>query len=292
MTIKQLSAAAETYLSRIRDDATAGLPSLHVMRKEQTGPFEAVIYDPVICLILRGEKVVSVGAQTVRIGAGDALLVSHDLPVVSQVTRASPGAPYLAVILSLDLGIIRGYYEQIGESVTVAPDARSLSVCAADPTWTEPLGRYIALTDNPLEARVIGPLILREIHARLLLSPIGAMLRNLLSVGSHASRIARAILRIRNAYTSPLAVGDLASLAGMSQSSFHEHFKSVTGTTPLQYQKDLRMIEAQRLLQEGGQPVSAVAYAVGYESPTQFSREYSRKFGAPPSRVSDAAVPA
>lgn len=292
MTIKQLSAAAETYLSRTRDDATARLPSLHVMRKEQTGPFEAVIYDPVICLILRGEKVVSVGAQTVRIGAGDALLVSHDLPVVSQVTRASPGAPYLAVILSLDLGIIRGYYEQIGESVTVAPDARSLSVCAADPAWTEPLGRYIALTDNPLEARVIGPLILREIHARLLLSPIGAMLRNLLSVGSHASRIARAILRIRNAYTSPLAVGDLASLAGMSQSSFHEHFKSVTGTTPLQYQKDLRMIEAQRLLQEGGQPVSAVAYAVGYESPTQFSREYSRKFGAPPSRVSDAAVPA
>lgn len=118
------------------------------------------------------------------------------------------------------------------------------------------------------------------------------MLRNLLSVGSHASRIAKAILRIRADYATPLAIADLASLAGMSPSSFHEHFKSVTGTTPLRYQKDLRMIEAQRLLLEGGCKVSAVAYAVGYESPTQFSREYSRKFGAPPSRVSGEAATA
>jgi transcriptional regulator GlxA family with amidase domain len=138
--------------------------------------------------------------------------------------------------------------------------------------------------DNPMDAQVLGPSILREIHYRLLLSPTGGMLRRLLVADSHASRIAKAIHVLRNGFRSQLSVSHLAYQAGMSPSSFHVHFKSVTGTTPLQYQKDLRLIEARASLVERGQSVSEAAYAVGYESPTHFSRDYSKKFGVPPSR--------
>ncbi len=163
-------------------------------------------------------------------------------------------------------------------------DARSLSASPADPSWVEPLGRYLALVGNPLEAQVLGPAILREIHFRLLMSPIGGMLRNLFSVDSHASRIGKAIMKIRAEFNEPLAVQDLAKTAGMSQSSFHSHFKLVTGTTPLQFQKDLRMIVARELIQSGQATISTSSFEVGYESPTHFSRDYSRKFGIPPSK--------
>lgn len=146
--------------------------------------------------------------------------------------------------------MVRRLYEQAGEAVTENASARSLSAGPADPAWVEPLGRYLALADNPLEAKVPGPAFLREIHFRLLMSPIGGMLRNLLSVDSHASCIGTAIMKIRADFKKPLAVQDLARSAGMSKSSFHVHFKRVTGTTPLQYQKDLRMIEA-RLFKAG-----------------------------------------
>ena len=125
-------------------------------------------------------------------------------------------------------------------------------------------------------------MILKEIHYRLLLSPIGGMLRNLLSVDSHVSRIAKSIQWIRAKLREPLVVGELAQVAGMSQSSFHEHFKSVTGTTPLQYQKDLRMIGARTLVERGVPSVSFAGFQVGYESAAQFSRDYSRKFGCSP----------
>ena len=160
--------------------------------------------------------------------------------------------------------------------------ATSLSVSRADPAWTEPMVRYLELMRAPVDAQVLGPMILKEIHYRLLMSPIGGMLRNLLSVDSRASRVAKSIQWIRARFREPLIVGDLAQVAGMSPSSFHEHFKSVTGTTPLQYQKDLRMIEARTLLERGVPSVSFVGFEVGYESPTQFSRDYSRKFGCSP----------
>lgn len=283
MDLNRLAALSERYASKFKEKSE-GLPGLFVLRKEAVSSFEAVIYQPVICLILQGAKETFVGDQGARLRAGDALLVSHDVPVVSRITEASASEPYLALILSLDLALVRSLYEQVGEALPPAGSARSLSAAPADPAWLDPLGRYIAMMDRPLDARVLGPAVLREVHYRLLMSPIGAMLRNLLSVDSHASRIARAILRIKADFRAPLAVSDLARTAGMSPSSFHDHFKSVTGTTPLQYQKDLRLIEARGLLADGRQPVSAVAFAVGYESPTHFSRDYSRKFGLPPSR--------
>ena len=273
----------------------SNLPGLSIYRRDEISDIEAIMYEPVICLILQGSKVTSIGSQSVELSPGDALLVSHDLPVISRITTASAAEPYLALILSLDLALVRSLYDQLADApMPAAPDAlaRSLSAAPADPAWLEPLIRYAGLAGNPLDARVLGPSILREIHYRLLLSPIGGMLRSLLLSDSHASRISRAIGRLRAEFRSVLSVSDLARTAGMSVSSFHEHFRMVTGTTPLQYQKDLRLIEARGMLVGKGHAVSEAAYAVGYESPTHFSRDYSRKFGMPPSREASVAVSA
>ncbi|MBK7400694.1 MAG: helix-turn-helix domain-containing protein [Myxococcales bacterium] len=135
---------------------------------------------------------------------------------------------------------------------------------------------------------MLGPLVLKEIHYRLLVAPFGGMLRRLLRHDSQASAIARAIGHIRGDIRSPLAIPELARRVGMSTSSFHQHFKTITSTTPLQYQKELRLLEARRLL-AGGASVTATAFEIGYESPSQFSREYARKFGVPPSQdIADA----
>ncbi|RYG89230.1 AraC family transcriptional regulator [Loktanella sp. IMCC34160] len=282
MTLDELEKLAKRYWLEKAEGGVDPLPNLNVLRREKVSAFEAVVYNPVVCLILRGSKEVRIGAQSVTLRRGDALLVSHDLPVTSKITEASAEAPYLALILSLDLGTVRSLYEQVGDAVADAPGARSLAASSAANAWTDPLRQYLAMMEQPLEAQVLGPAVLREIHFRLLLSPIGGMLRNLLSVDSHASRIAKAIARIRKDFRAPVSVTDLARLAGMSQSSFHEHFKSVTGTTPLQYLKDLRLIEARSLLRDGRRSVSETSFEVGYESPTHFSRDYSRKFGCPP----------
>jgi AraC-like DNA-binding protein len=148
----------------------------------------------------------------------------------------------------------------------------------------------MALADSPADAKVLGPLALKEIHYRLLVSPFGGMLRNLIRHDSYASAIARAIGRIRDDIRSPITVPDLARQVGMSASSFHKHFKMITSTTPLQYQKELRLFEARRLLKTGGASVTAAAFDVGYESPNQFSREYARKFGVPPSQDTASAI--
>lgn len=267
-------------------DVFVSLPGLSIFRRDDISDIEAFVYEPAICLILQGSKVTSIGNHLIELAPGDALLISHDVPVVSRITRASAEEPYLAVILTLDLALVRSLYDQVADRLPVeadAPSVRSLTTRQADPAWLAPLARYLELAENPLDARVLGPSVRREIHYRLLLSPIGGMLRSLLIADSHASRIARAIGKVRKDFRAPLSVPDLARTAAMSPSSFHEHFKSVTGTTPLQYQKDLRLIEAKALLVARQHTVAEAAYAVGYESPTHFSRDYSRKFGLPPS---------
>lgn len=267
------------------------LPNFSIYSRDGVSEIESAIYEPVMCLILQGSKVTSIGDQRVDLRPGDALLVSHDLPVVSRITKASKSEPYIAVLLSLDLGLVRSLYDQVADANLPEDNARSLSAWQADPAWLVPLVRYAELIDNPMDAQVLGPSILREIHYRLLLAPIGQMLRRLLIADSHASLIAKAIHVLRSEFRSPLSVSDLANRAGMSPSSFHKHFKSITGTTPLQYQKDLRLIEARASLIERGQSVSETAYAVGYESPTHFSRDYSKKFGMPPSQDGNGANP-
>jgi transcriptional regulator GlxA family with amidase domain len=146
------------------------------------------------------------------------------------------------------------------------------------------LRRYLALADSPSDAKVLAPLVSKEIHYRLLVAPFGGMLRRLIRHDSKESAISRAIGYIRDDVRSAIVIPELARRVWMSASSFHEHFKTITRTTPLQYQKELRLLEARRLLKTGGASVTTAAFDVGYESASQFSREYARKFGVPPSQ--------
>ncbi|MGI9514363.1 MAG: AraC family transcriptional regulator [Anderseniella sp.] len=285
MKLRELAEHVERHaLKHPASDQPIPLPvdGMSIFRQTSCTTFEAMLYQPVACLILQGSKESVIGDRTVTYGTGDSLVVSHDVPVVARVTEASTAKPYLAVILELDLGIIRSLDDEIGSILPEGDVALSLAVSASDEALIDAFGRCIALADRPVEATALAPLIIREIHFRLLMAPHGAMLRRLRWRDSHASRVQTAVVHIRQNYKSVLAVADLAKLAGMSTSSFHEHFKSVTATTPLQYQKHLRLMEAKRLLSEGNHPVSTVAYEIGYESLNQFSREYARKFGASP----------
>lgn len=278
-----LATLTDRVASRMgRADTLRCAPRLGLFRGTRPTALRPELYEPVVCLILQGRKEVTLGGVSLDVGPGDALLVSHDTPVQARVTVADPDVPYLSVVLLLDLALVRSLSGEVA-STGPAATARAAVVHPADPRLIDAIGRYVALGDDPDERAVMEPMLLREIHYRLLVAPQGAMLRELLRHDSHASHISRAILRIRQEFRAPLAVPDLARETGMSVSSFHKHFREVTSSTPLQYQKDLRLLEARRLLAVGDHPVTNVAFEVGYTSPNQFSREYARKFGVPPS---------
>lgn len=260
------------------------VPGLSLLRHPERTAFEATIYEPVLCLILQGRKATTFGAHTYSVGAGECLLVSHDLPVVSRITDA----PYMALLLDVEVGVLRSLYEELGSTVRDARESRALEVHPATAPLLDGLHRYIALADSPTDARVLGPMLTREIHYRLLTAPFGGMLRNLIKHESHASAVARAITHIREHFRTPMAIAELARDVGMSVASFHRQFKAVTASSPLQYQKELRLLEARRLLRAGTVSVSTAAYDVGYESPSQFSREYARRFGHPPKQDLEA----
>ena len=239
-------------------------------------------YDPLLCLVLQGAKESALGHDRIRFGAGEALIVSLDLPTVSQVVEASPSRPYVALALALDLAMLRGLADEIDAPGESEGASRAIETGVAAERLVAAMGQLFALVEDPVERRVMAPLLKREIHFRLLMAAHGGMLRRLALRDSHESRIHRVLGHIRTDYAAPLRVPDLADMAGMSPSSFHEHFRAITASTPLQYIKDMRLLEARRQLQAGGVAISGVAFAVGYESPAQFSRDYARKFGVAP----------
>ncbi|MEX0345026.1 MAG: AraC family transcriptional regulator N-terminal domain-containing protein [Rhizobiaceae bacterium] len=261
----------------------AGESGLGLIRYRKPTTFECTIYRPIMCLILQGSKETVIGGASTRFGPGQSLIVSHDLPVVSRVTEAEADKPYYALVSEIDLGIVRSLHDKIGVHGSDEGQVTAVNIGESGAALVDVLDRLLKTGENPTEAEVLGPLLKQELHFRLLMAPHGVMLRNLLRRDSHASRIGQAIERIRRDYQVPIKVNELAGEAGMSVSSFHQHFKSVTATTPLQYQKELRLVEARRLIVGGEKSVSGAAFEVGYESPTQFSREYSRKFGTAPS---------
>ncbi|WP_394830084.1 AraC family transcriptional regulator [Pendulispora rubella] len=254
------------------------LRGLRLLKHHARTNFEAGIYEPVICLILQGRKETTFGERTFRLGSGECLLVSHDVPVVSRIVEA----PYMALLLDVQIDTLRGLYDELGDSPGDGTDARALEVHTATPRMLGALGRYLELAESPTDAKVLGPMISKEIHYRLLMDPVGGMLRTLIRYDSHAALVSRAIALIRRDFRSSIVIAELARDVGMSVSSFHRHFKAVTALSPLQYQKELRLLEAKRMLVAGAGSVSTTAFDVGYESLSQFSREYSRKFGKSP----------
>jgi AraC-like DNA-binding protein len=285
MNLEKLVELASRQLSRTaphgRGRVARPIEGLVLLWQDTPSAFEPSLYDPVLCLILQGRNQVSIGGQTLSFGPGQCLLVSHDLVVSSRVTSA----PYVALVLRVDAEIVRKLRSEVDEvDESLEGSERAAVTHRADSGLLDALGRYLAVAESPSDAKVLGPLISQEIHYRLLVAPFGGMLRRLVRHDDNASAIARAIGHIRGDVRSSVAIPDLARRVGMSASTFHKHFKTITSMTPLQYQKELRLLEARELLKTGGASVTAVAYEVGYESASQFSREYARKFGVPPSQ--------
>lgn len=253
-------------------------------RDEPSEPI-SILYEPRVCVIAQGAKRVQLGDDAYVYDARHFLVTSVDLPTFVQVIKASPEKPYLGLVLKVDQ---REISQLMVDSNLPPPRPQQSSRGMATGEVTLPLltafRRLIDLLAEPKDIPILAPVIQREIFYRLLVSDQGARLRQMASTGSQSQQIARAIQWLKSNYTQPLRIDDLARQVNMSTSTFHHHFRSVTAMSPLQYQKWLRLNEARRLLLAENQDATTAAFQVGYESPSQFSREYSRMFGAPPLR--------
>jgi AraC-like DNA-binding protein len=256
---------------------------LHLLRFETETPQTATVYRPLLCLVLQGAKQVSTGARSLTVAKGQSLIVSHALPVVSRITTASREAPYVALVLPLDFDLLRGLAPTVPASRAMhRQDPFSITLSPTDAGLEDALVRLIDQSEAEDTRQLLAPITRQELHARLLLGPHADILQRLLWHETTASRIFRATREIQSDLSRALVVGDLADRIGMSASAFFEHFKAITGTSPLQYQKDLRLLHARDALRSSDAKVSDIAYRVGYESSAQFSREYARKFGQSP----------
>ncbi|MGV8870057.1 MAG: AraC family transcriptional regulator N-terminal domain-containing protein [Janthinobacterium svalbardensis] len=261
------------------------IAALKLMRiGEKTLPAYA-LYTPALCLAVQGTKQVMLGDALFDYGAMEFLIVSVDLPILGRVTHATPEHPFLALILELDVKLLQDVIRQLdGEAVAPGTAALGVFVGRLEEQAADCLLRLVQLLGQPRAIAMLAPSILRELYYWLLSSPQGEQLRRLVAPDSSTLRIAEAIHLMQADFAAPIGIGRLAALAGMSVSSFHAHFKSITSLTPLQYQKQLRLLQARRLIVTRAANASQAAYQVGYESASQFSREYTRMFGTPPSR--------
>jgi AraC-like DNA-binding protein len=241
------------------------------------------VYEPMLHLVLQGTKSLSIGSQVLRFEPATYFLVPIDVPALGQIASDRPGAPYLALSLTLDPVVIAAMLTELGDAAPTQPGP-TFSVSAAPPELIDACLRLMRLIDRPAEVAMLAPMIEREILFRLLQGPQGDVLRQIAYADSRLSQVRRAIDWIRLHYAEPVRVEPLAALAGMSVAAFYRHFRAMTAMTPIQYQKRLRLLKARRLLLFEPRDAAAIAFTVGYESPSQFSREYARMFGLPPVR--------
>lgn len=277
-----------TLLERFTDGdgahQTAFGPLVIFRSSSPTEPIHAV-YEPALCVVAQGSKQVVLGGERFGYDPAHFLLVSVDLPIIGQVTVATPEMPYLGLRLDIDPGQVGELLVELDSvTPTTGESGRGLSVSRLDPDLLDAVVRLVRLLETPNHLRVLAPPIVREILYRLLIGEQGSRLRHLALGNSRTQRVGRAIDWLKRNYAEPLRIDYLASFVNMSPSSLHHHFKSVTAMSPLQYQKRLRLQEARRLMVAEDVDAASAGYRVGYESPSQFSREYRRLFGEPPHR--------
>jgi AraC-like DNA-binding protein len=296
---KQRDAAAEHLAIEMRADLAhriaahalaegpqpTAVPGLGLSRRSAPSECYSAAYEPELVVFAQGEKRVNIGGTTHVCDASSFLLTSIDLPVISQITRASAKEPFLALALKLEMPAVREILSQDEFMVPIA--ASSTRGMAVGQTPFEVLGaccRLLDLLDKPADIPFLGSLLQREIVYRVLRSPLGMHLRAIATLGEQSNRTAKAVAWLKANYSKPLRVEELASMAQMGVSTFHHHFRSLTAMSPLQYQKRLRLHVARLRMTTGGLDAASAAFEVGYESASQFSREYSRHFGRPPMR--------
>lgn len=262
--------------------ATTPIPGVFILSETAPSMLQFAITKPLLALVLQGRKRVTMGSHTFDFGIGESLLVTMDVPTVSQVMTASAATPYYSFVVELDAAVIT---ELVGDMDKLeAPPDLPVRVDQIEEDVAETALHLLKLLDRPHALKMLGRQLVRELHYWLLSGRYGKSMRALGNTDSHASRIARAVDIIRTKYDQPLRIKTLADAAGMSISVFHKHFRNVTTLTPLQFQKQLRLVEARKLMLVQGAAISTAAHRVGYESVTQFTREYSRMFGQPPAR--------
>lgn len=272
------------FMGKNEDQATA-VPGFSIYRRDHpTGPIFG-LYEPSLTLLVQGRKRVVLGQETFVCGPSHYLLTSVNVPAMGQVVEASPERPYLCFFLKLDLGVARQLLIENDLPVPSRPSSgRGVATSAATFELFDAFSRLLAVAGKPKDIPVLGPLIQREIVYRLLTGEEGARFREIASSGSQSHRTAQAANWIRSNYARPLRVQELAASVKLGVSTLHHQFRAMTSMSPLQYQKQLRLQEARRLMLTGNYDAGSAAMEVGYESTTQFSREYSRLFGQPPIR--------
>ncbi len=267
------------------DRLETAIPGLLFFRHDgPSQPFSGM-YEPSICMVAQGSKRVILGDDAFVYDTHHYLITSVHLPTMVQILEASPKKPYLGLMLKLDL---REVSQLMADSNLPPPrgqqSSRGMATGEVSLHLVTAFQRLIDLLAEPQDIPILAPVIQREITYRLLVGDQGARLRQIAAAGSQSQQIARAIEWLKGNFSQPLHIDDLAAQASMSNSTFHHHFRSITALSPLQYQKQLRLQEARRLMLAERMDAATAAFQVGYESPSQFSREYSRLFGAPPLR--------
>jgi AraC-like DNA-binding protein len=267
----------------VEGDTLTEIPGLRLFRRTALTSCTSAAYEPSLIIYGQGQKTVQVGGSTYICEEGTCQLTSVDMPVLSQVIKASIERPILAIILKLDMALVR---EVLSQQDFLTPEAcagtRGMAIGQATPELVTACTRLLDLLDTPHDIPFLAGLVEREVVYRTLRSPLGKHLRAIATLGDQSNRTAKAVAWLKANYAKPLHVEELAQLAQMGVSTFHLRFKSLTQMSPLQYQKRLRLHQARvRMINEGLDAASA-AFEVGYESAIQFSREYRRFFGRPP----------
>ncbi len=258
---------------------------LTILRSDSQRRANHLLYKPALCITVQGSKSATFGGRCHHYSTGQALLVSLEMPGFGTVTEASPDKPYLGIILELDLAMLRAVASELAEPPKPT-EGLGFGVVVTD--FDGPIAdctrRIVRLLDTPKAIPVLYPAMMREVSYWLLSGPHSGDVIRMALGNNHEHRILQAIHWLRDRFAQPVRIGELAAIAQLSPSAFHRQFKAVTAMTPLQYQKQLRLLEARRLMTADAANVEHAAFRVGYESPSQFSREYGRMFGLPPRR--------
>ncbi len=284
-SLRELGSAITRHATSAQDPkwpgSSVGLSLASVSHLQERTPH---VYQPVFALIVQGEKQVVLGDKVFTCSKGAFLVVSVDLPITFQVSRASPGEPYLALTLALEPAAIASLLLEARDARDASSDdgAAGMGIGTATAELLDATARLVRLLDHPRDLAVLGPLGRKEILWRLLWSEQGHRLRQIGLADSRLSQIGRAMRWMRENYREAMAVEDLARISAMSVTSFHRHFRAVALMSPLQYLKQIRLQAARARLLANADDVATVGHAVGYDSPSQFSREYKRAYGAPP----------
>jgi AraC-like DNA-binding protein len=262
--------------------APTSVPGLLTVRAVAPSGLLHDIFRPLVCLVVQGSKLVTMDTREFALFAGDSMLITADVPILSQITWASSAMPYYALVLELDLSMVAELTADMKDDVV--EDPAPIRVDATDAELSDAALRLMRLLDRPASVPVLHRQLVREMHYWLLAGRHGGAIRHLGWPDGHLQRVARAVAILRSDFAQPLRVERLARAAGMSASSFHQHFRAVTSLSPMQFQKHLRLVEARRLMLSEGKSPTIASFAVGYESVSQFTREYRRMFGLPPAR--------